>query len=144
MIYRFHVTVHARTSDVRPGLTIALAGRQLSTLELSQESLGRSALACSFEEAAARLSLLPRLYCEPDGSFVWVSPRDEPSWQVDGNLFDRAGRLAFVDLKGTCPPAAFDALLSALGWPDQRLVFQLTREALLLDEAEFRRWAAAE
>jgi hypothetical protein len=29
-----------------------------------------------------------------------------------------------------------------LGWPQTPLVFQLVREAVFLDEAEFRRWAA--
>ena len=82
------------------------------------------------------------MYCEPDGSFVWTSPQRARAWQVDGNLYDRDGRLLFVDLKGTCPSDQFDRLLTALGWPQTKVMFQLTREALLLDEAEFRRVAA--
>jgi hypothetical protein len=81
------------------------------------------------------------MFCEPDGSFVWVSSQGEPAWQVDGNLYDRNERLLFVDLKGTCPPREFDRLLGALGWPSTALMFQLTREAVFLDEAEFRRHA---
>ncbi len=82
------------------------------------------------------------MFCEPDGSFVWTSPRDEPTWQVDGNLYDRDGRLLFVDLKGTCPPKEFDGLLQAFGWPATSLMFQLTREAVFLGEDEFRRLAS--
>jgi len=33
-------------------------------------------------------------------------------------------------------------LLTALGWPATAVMFQLTREAVFLDEAEFRRFAA--
>ena len=95
----------------------------------------------SFEAARTMLSQLPRMFCEADGSFVWVSPQGAPAWQVDGNLYDRNERLLFVDLKGTCPADEFDRLLTALGWPETRLMFQLTREALFLDEAEFRRYA---
>jgi hypothetical protein len=83
------------------------------------------------------------MFFEPDGSFVWTSPSNEPAWQVDGNLFDRNGRVLFVDLKGSCPGDQFDRLLSALGWPATPLVFQLVREAVFLDEAEFRRYAAS-
>jgi len=39
--------------------------------------------------------------------------------------------------------AAFDELLHSLGWPETPLVFQLVREAVLLDETEFRLVAAA-
>jgi hypothetical protein len=113
----------------------------MHTLEVAPASL-RVPCACSFEDAAAALSSLPRMYCEPDGSFVWVSAALEPAWQVDGNLYDRDGRLLFVDVKGSCPVARFDELLRALGWPATTFVFQLVREAIFLDEAEFRRVAS--
>jgi hypothetical protein len=60
---------------------------------------------------------------------------------VDGVLYDRAGRLLHVDLKGDCPAAQFDDLLRAWGWPATLVVFQLAREAIFLDEREFRRHA---
>ncbi len=66
----------------------------------------------------------------------------EPHWQVEGNLFDRAGRLLFADLKGACPDEQLDQLLAALGWPATPLMFQLVREAVFLAEPEFRRYAA--
>jgi hypothetical protein len=56
-------------------------------------------------------------------------------------LFDRNGRLLFVDLKGSCPADQFDRLLSAFGWPETPVMFQLTREAVFLDEVEFRGFA---
>lgn len=139
-MYSFHVTVHARPPEVHAGPVIPLAGKQVPTLDIDPASL-RVPCACSFEDAAAALSALPRMYCEPDGSFVWVSEQGEPSWQIDGNLYDRDQRLLFVDLKGNCPAHRFDELLRTLGWPETPLVFQFVREAVFVDEAEFRRVA---
>ncbi len=81
------------------------------------------------------------MYFEPDGSFVWTSAQSEPRWHVEGNLFDRDGRLLFADLKGACPNEQLDRLLAAFGWPRTPLMFQLVREAVFLGEAEFRRYA---
>jgi hypothetical protein len=142
-MYRFHITIHARGKQVTAGDVYRVNGRQVRTLGVPHEALGEP-LGVSFEEARAALAELPRMYVEPDGSLVWVSSsRDQVRWQVDGVLYDRAGRLSFVDLSGSCPPAPFDDLLRCLGWPETPLMFQLTRQALFLDEAEFRRFAAA-
>lgn len=80
------------------------------------------------------------MYVEPDGSFLWVGENTEKDerWQVDGNLFDRGDELAYVDLKGHCPPAEFDALLRCFGWPETPLMFQLCRQGVYVDEATFR------
>jgi hypothetical protein len=56
-------------------------------------------------------------------------------------MYDRNGQLLFVDAKGYCPGDAFDRLLAALGWPGTKLMFQLVRQAVFLDEATFRRQA---
>jgi hypothetical protein len=69
-----------------------------------------------------------------------ISGNDEAGrrWQVDGHLFDFAGRLQRVELHGHCPPAAFDDLLRCLGWPEQSLKFEMVREGQTLDEEHFR------
>ena len=103
------------------------------------------ALSVTFDAALERLTALPRMFIEPDGSFVWRgSDEDRAEWQVDGELIDRGDVLAFVELKGCCPADRLDELLTALGWPEQPLVFQLPRRGVVLDEAEFRRLAATE
>ena len=86
------------------------------------------------------------MFVEPDGSFVWVSSSEgtlggQREWQLDGNLFDRNGRLLMVDLKGSCAEADFDRLLAALGWPATPVMFELAREAVFLDESSFQRYA---
>ncbi|HZZ30169.1 MAG TPA: hypothetical protein VFE46_19380 [Pirellulales bacterium] len=139
----FHTTVHARRAEITAGPEINLHGRKFCTLSATPEALAAT-FPVSFEEAGAALEKLERLHFEPDGSFVWVSARDEAPWQVDGNLFDRAGRLLFVDLKGTCPSQQLDQLLAAFGWPQCVVMFQLLREAVFLNEADFRRYAAGD
>jgi hypothetical protein len=99
---------------------------------------GTAVSARSFEEVAAALAALPRMFIEPDGAFVWVAS-GEPTWQLDGVLYDGAAGLWYVELKGRCPQAQFDELLRSLGWPEAPVRFQLVREAATLDEDAFRR-----
>ena len=138
----FHTSVHVRPPNAREETEIELRGGRFRSLSVPHEALA-TPFATSFEEAGKSLEQLDRMYFEPDGSFVWASAHSEPRWQVEGNLFDRAGRLLFVDLKGSCPSQQFDRLLSAFGWPDTPLMFQLVREAVFLTEPEFRRYAGA-
>ena len=47
-----------------------------------------------------RTEALPRMFFEPDGSFVWVAAADaETPWQIDGLLSDRAGRLIAAEFE---------------------------------------------
>jgi hypothetical protein len=104
-----------------------------------------SALAMiSFDEAAQSLALLPRLFIEPDGSFVWTGGHPAQPWQVDGNLIDRGDSLAYVELKGHCPEEQLNELLAALGWPASPLAFQLPRRGITLGEADFRTLAVTD
>lgn len=138
----FQATIHRRPPEALPGPEVLLDGQPYRTLQVPHEVLGAATFDRSFETAAQALSALERMYCEPDGSFVWVSSREEPPWQVEGNLYDKDDRLRFVDVKGHCPEAAFDQLLRALGWPATPLLFQVVRAAVLLEGSEFRRYAA--
>jgi len=115
MLYRFHVRIAAADSS-RPLVT--------------------------FDDALSCLSRLPQMFAEPDGSFVWASPAViSPRWQVDGNLVDGGERLYYVELKGTCPPATFDELLSCFAPVRTALTFELAAEGRLLDERAFRELA---
>jgi len=138
----FHIAIRARPAEVTEAQDVELDRRVFRSLAVPQAALA-TPFQISFEDAGATLSKLNRMFFEPDGSFVWTSPSGQTAWQVDGNLFDRNGRLLFVDLKGSCPSEQFDLLLSALGWPATPMMFQLVREAVFLDEAEFRRYAAS-
>lgn len=120
------------------GGSIKCGGGTYPTLAVPQPAQAET-FSVSFEEAAEALAGLPRLFIEPDGSFVWVSPSGaERAWQVDGVLYDRDERLVYVELKGTCPAPQFDQLLAAVGWPQTPVMFLLVREAVYVDEATFR------
>lgn len=136
----FQITIHARSAETKLGAHEELAGKQYRTLHVPPAALG-AAFDISFEAASEALSRLERMFLEPDGSFVWVSAAKERPWQLDGVLYDRKERLLYVDLKGACTPDDFDRLLAALGWPGTPVMFQLAREAVFLDEDEFRRYA---
>src|SRR4051812_46277785 len=93
-----------------------------------------AALSVTFDAALSALARLPRMFIEPDGSFVWTgTAAADERWQVDGNLIAQGDVLAYVELKGSCPEKEFDQLLSALGWPQSPLVFQLTKRGVSLD-----------
>ena len=137
-MYRFHASVHARPPAVVPGSSIELRGTTLATLRVAQSDA--LPFEVTFEQVEQRLSALPRMFLEPDGSFVWVGP-SEDRWQVDGNLSDDGVRLRYAELKGTCPATALDKLLDAMGWPRTSLMFQLVHLGVFLAEEEFRRFA---
>ena len=141
-IYAFDVTIHTMSRAFTAGAAYVDALGSWPTLDVTPEQTAVP-LAVGFEKALERLGELQRMYVEPDGSFVWTSPREGLSWQVDGNACEKDGRLLLVDLKGSCPPPAFDRLLSAFGWPDEQVMMQLVRPAVFLDEATFRRHALA-
>jgi len=136
--FQFHVSVHAQLLDASAGEGTIIRGVAAHPLKLSSPSLPIP-LGISFEEASERLEQLPRMFLEPDGSFVWVSSSQDDQWQVDGVLYDRDGHLMFVDLKGTCPELVWNELLLAIGSDRTPLMFQLVREALFLDDTEFRK-----
>lgn len=139
-MYTFQITLHARPSEAEPGGILEVGGRQVATLAVPSAAVA-TCFRISFEEAEAALAQLPRMFIEPDGSFVWVAAEAEATWQVDGVLYDRDERLLFVDLKGSCPATAFDRLLTAFGWPETAVMMQLTRAAVFLDEPTFRQFA---
>jgi len=140
--YAFEVTLHPRPAEATTAGLLDDDWGSWPVLHVPRNSPGRT-LTAGFDETLDRFARLPRMFAEPDGSFVWVSPAAGEPWQVDGNLFERQGKVLLVDLKGCCPPAEFDRLLAGLGWPTDPLMFELVRAGVFLDEATFRRHAAA-
>jgi hypothetical protein len=98
---------------------------------------------CTWEDVATPLEQLSGMIFEPDGSFILSGNDDlKRRWHVNGHLFDYAGRLHRVELRGDCPPHAFDSLLQCVGWPAQPLAFELVREGVTVDEPRFRTLAS--
>ena len=135
-----HIAIHARPEQVATAPAVTLNGKRITPLApLAQQTA--TPFAITFEEASDRLLQLPRLFLEPDGSLVWASTSDGRNWQIDAQLHDLADRLTRIDLSGTGPATAFDQLLSAIGWPATRLMFQLVREAHFIEEQTLRDYA---
>lgn len=141
-LYAFDATLHRLADVAPPGPPHVDIWGTWPTLA-AEHARAAAPFATGFDEAFARLDRLERMFTEPDGSFVWTSPREGLSWQVDGNAFEKDGRVLLVDLKGSCPPDALDRLLAAFGWPAEAVMFQLVQPAVFLDEPTFRRHAAA-
>jgi hypothetical protein len=135
----FHVNIHARPDGVFIEQSVLVDGIETKTLAIRPQQL-TVALPVSFEEAESRLAALPRLFIEPDGSFVWVSGEGEsPDWQLDGMMYDRNGHLLYVEMKGNCAATCFRSLLAAIGDPGTLFVVQLVHHGLIMDAAEFCR-----
>lgn len=138
----FNAVIHARPAGTTTSDDTNLRGLALRRLVVRGDEVGPG-FDVTFETVGERLAGKERLYFEPDGSFVWVASVDVQPWQLDGLLADRADRLLYAELKGTCPPAALDELLTAIGRPAEGFMFQLVREAVFLGEEEFLRYAEA-
>jgi hypothetical protein len=135
----FDIHVHPAPATRVSGEPVVVDGVSYPTVLMP----GISAPSLSgFDEAIASLERLPRMFAEPDGSFVWVGDAEGGRWQVDGNLFDGGDSLAYVALKGSCPTMEFDRLLRCFGWPATEIVVQLSRAGVFVDESTFRSLAA--
>ena len=141
-MYTLRAALHARPAGINVCEPAFLAGDAYSILRLDalQTTLP---MAVSFEQAREQLEKLPRMFTEPDGAFVWVAPRGDPRWQLDGCLYDRDDRVVFVDVVGSCTEERFNQLLAVFGWPASRLMFRIPQHAVFLEEPEFRRYVQA-
>ncbi|MGC3969544.1 MAG: hypothetical protein QM775_19950 [Pirellulales bacterium] len=138
----FDAVVHSRPAGARLAAGTTLRGLALQALDTAGDVVGPG-FPRSFEDAATALERLDRMFFEPDGSFVWVGTSTAGPWQLDGLLADRNGRLLYAELKGRCPPDVLDEILATFGRPEHGLMIQLVREAVFLDDVEFRKYAAA-
>ena len=89
---------------------------------------GRGPIESSFEAAESRLTELPLLHFEPDGSFVWT--RDSGAQQVFGMLYDAASKIQYADLRGRCECETWRQLCQAIAGRDPAtlVVLQLPQQ----------------
>ena len=133
----FHIVIRAFPQGELPSQPMTLGGREVTAFSVPAEQQA-TPLGVSFEQAAEMLETFPRMFFEPDGSFVWVSSSDEEAaWQVDGNLYDRDGSLIAIDLKGTCEQTQLVRLFHVLRVEGRELMIELVREAIFVREHDF-------
>ncbi len=132
--------LHRRPAAVEDGDRITIDRCELATVMLSPPQQSEP-FSISFETATQRFAELPRMFFEPDGSFVWVSANGaEPAWQLDGVVNDHADRVVSVEARGTCTPAQFEKMLGIFDWPETPFLIQLVQTAVFLEVAEYFRF----
>jgi hypothetical protein len=152
MLHQVRISLHPCPTDATIGPNRELRGLELATLVIPHEAM-RQTFSISFEECYDQLERLPRMFIEPDGSFVWPIDSNNnakandiesshPQSQWDGQLFDRNGKLLYLDAVGSGPRESFEEILKILGWPATPVMIQLSREAVFLELDEFYRYAA--
>jgi hypothetical protein len=151
MLNQVRISLHPRAPEATIGPICKIRGLELATLIIPHEAM-RQTFSISFEECYERLERLPRMFIEPDGSFVWpidfkddskssngISSNIQSQW--DGQLFDRGEKLLYLDLVGSGPRESFEKILKILSWPATDVMVQLSREAVFLELHEFYRYA---
>lgn len=111
--------------------------------------VNRSAIDNTFENLATELPQLPRLYFEPDGSFVWTGETTSNQWQLDGMIYDAAHKIQYLDLKGWCPWQDWMTLLKIVageaGYTPTWTVLQLPEQLpLRLSEFHSATWPGSQ
>jgi hypothetical protein len=96
----------------------------------------------SFEMVAAALQRHPNVHFEPDGAFTWGSVEHRSPvhrlWQLDGMIYDRENRIEYVELKGNCDRATWQAFTQVLSGVEYgSLIVQLIEQGLWICEADF-------
>jgi hypothetical protein len=134
----FHTRVHALAGSLEPAGVITVAAQSIDTV---RPATALETLTATFDEVVAALAELPRLDVEPDGFFTWTSATGPDDWKLEGQLVDAGRALMYVELKGTVPADVLDQVLTTLGWPKSRLLFELVREGVYVEEPGFRQWA---
>jgi len=138
---QFDVVLHPFPPRVRPGPVHVDRLGTWPTLLPDGEPGGTTGV--GFDGALAALESLERAYTEPDGSFVWVGEGPAGRWQVDGNAWERSGEILSVDARGRCPTEHLRRFLAVWHRPGDRLVVELARAGVFLDEETFLRHARA-
>lgn len=136
----FEIAIHARPATAAEEIERPIHGRPARILTVGPSEM-HLPFPCSFEDLCERFERIPRFFVEPDGSFVWTGTDDGSSWQLEGNLYDRQGRVIWISVKGYCPEIRWREFMAALAeGDDAEFVVQLLRDAVYLSHFEFHRW----
>jgi hypothetical protein len=119
------------------------ASRADASLDASAPAFGNSAgWDMAFEEFEQMVRDEAGMFFEPDGSWVWTGGDATCRWQLDGQLYDRHGRVVYLELKGWPSVAAWRRLsqwLVAAAREPRRPVVHWVREGYWSDLREVER-----
>ena len=136
----FHVIVRpVGSACLDPISDASWNGIAMEAWRVSPDSaaLGAQGFGVDYETVSNQLVTIPRLFLEPDGSFVWVSSAD-PDHRIDGQTTDDGRQLLYVELRGRCEWNQFANVIEHFGVSVSGLIFQLLPEALLIKASQLR------
>lgn len=136
----FHIIVRPLgASRLGESIQTRWSDTKVSAWTLADDSppLAQQGFGSSYEDFSEQLSQVPRLYIEPDGSFVWVSSID-PVRRISGQITDDGKQVLYLELRGRCQWEDMTEIVRMIGWPQTELIFQMLPEALLVQESQFR------
>ena len=91
-------------------------------------------LDATWEACLEKLAELPAMFCEPDGSFLWVTC-DHPRRQVEGVVYDAAGQVQYVECWGECDASQWRQLVSAVSGSSTVVSLRDRRSGELIEAA---------
>lgn len=138
----FDVVIHACPEGAAPGPVHVDSWGTWPTIAVPRGAAAATTTV-GFDDALGRLDALGRAFVEPDGAFVWVGPGGPERWQVDGNAWERDGRVHSVDARGCCPLPELHRFLAVWRGPNEPLAVEVIRAGIHLDVATFLRHAVA-
>ena len=140
----FDANIYAYPTTATVGDSVVIRGESLTPLCDAERRppIFDAFLPVTFEQAYEALVQLPRLDAEPDGFLVIAGEADGSRWQLDGHLYDFGDSLHRLRLHGQCPDETLYAVLQCLGWPEAQVAFEVISDGVVLDESNFRRYAA--
>ncbi len=131
----FRVSIHTANRVLPLGELQQCEGVSVPSLQCEPSHL--TPLMLDFDVMLKQLDEQPRCYVEPDGSFVCRGERQGRAWSWEGNLYEGAGVVQYIDLWGACPAAALQPLWRLL---PNHPVIQVSHAALYLDSNHFHQW----
>ena len=135
-LLQFDIALHRRPERTYPGMAMQIDGVMVEMLMVVMDG-GDDALPVEFETAEQQLGQLPRMFCEPDGSFVWTGEQGPAAWQVDGQFYDRYDQVQYVELKGNCPRPQFQQLLACFATTPEQSMYRLIHGGIFVDWENF-------
>jgi hypothetical protein len=120
-----------------------LGGPDTTSLDTTHPAFGPSSgWDMAFEEFEQLVGDEAGMFFEADGSWVWTGSEATRRWQLDGQLYDRHGRVIYLELKGWPSVAAWRRLgqwLVAAAREPRQLVVHWVREGRWSDLGEVER-----
>lgn len=96
----------------------------------------------SWESALERLSRLPRMFVEPDGSFLWNGDdKFIGHWQLEGTVYDDGRVVRTVELLGHCSLDNWQTFLEAFETTCSSIIIELVDENRIVAGEWLREYA---